>query len=58
MMLIVTSVAKKLQLQDGYRVVVNNGANACQEVQHLHIQVLGGQQLKWPPGVAPEVKPP
>ncbi len=36
--------------QDGYRVVVNNGAAAGQSVDHLHVHVLGGRDLGWPPG--------
>lgn len=34
----------------GYRVVVNNGAHAGQTVDHLHLHVLGGRALGWPPG--------
>lgn len=34
----------------GYRVVVNNGSDGCQEVQHLHLHVIGGAKLTWPPG--------
>lgn len=35
---------------DGYRVVVNNGPAAGQSVAHLHIHVLAGRALGWPPG--------
>ena len=38
--------------QTGYRVVINDGKEGCQSVYHLHIHVIGGQQLGWPPGVA------
>ncbi|XP_039271082.2 adenosine 5'-monophosphoramidase HINT1-like [Styela clava] len=34
----------------GYRVVVNDGKNGAQSVYHLHLHVLGGRQLGWPPG--------
>ncbi|OGQ20206.1 MAG: histidine triad nucleotide-binding protein [Deltaproteobacteria bacterium RBG_16_71_12] len=34
----------------GYRVVVNSGADGGQSVFHLHLHVLGGRQLGWPPG--------
>jgi histidine triad (HIT) family protein len=34
----------------GYRLVVNNGAAAGQTVDHIHVHVLGGRQLAWPPG--------
>jgi histidine triad (HIT) family protein len=42
-------VAKKEGLED-YRLVVNNGAGAGQEVFHLHIHILGGRRFSWPPG--------
>jgi histidine triad (HIT) family protein len=35
---------------DGYRIVSNTGKNAGQSVDHLHIHVLGGRKLTWPPG--------
>ena len=35
---------------DGYRVVTNTGKNAGQSVDHLHLHVLGGRKLSWPPG--------
>ena len=34
----------------GFRLVINNGEDAQQSVQHLHVHVLGGRQLAWPPG--------
>ncbi len=34
----------------GFRTVVNSGPDAQQSVQHLHLHVLGGRQLSWPPG--------
>jgi len=42
-------VAKEQELGD-YRVVVNDGANAGQEVFHLHMHVLAGRAMTWPPG--------
>ncbi|MGI8625712.1 MAG: histidine triad nucleotide-binding protein [Geodermatophilaceae bacterium] len=36
--------------ENGYRVVVNTGADAAQSVFHMHIHVLGGRKLGWPPG--------
>jgi histidine triad (HIT) family protein len=36
--------------EDGYRVVVNTGANAGQTVFHIHLHLLGGRRLTWPPG--------
>jgi len=35
---------------DGYRVVTNTGKNAGQSVDHLHLHVLGGRKMSWPPG--------
>ena len=37
-------------LTDGYRTVVNTGANAGQTVFHIHLHLLGGRHLGWPPG--------
>jgi histidine triad (HIT) family protein len=36
--------------QTGYRVVINNGRNGGETVPHLHIHLLGGRPLSWPPG--------
>ncbi len=36
--------------QTGYRVVVNTGADGGQTVAHLHLHLLGGRRMKWPPG--------
>ena len=36
--------------EDGYRVVVNTGAGAGQTVFHIHMHLLGGRDLTWPPG--------
>ncbi|MCK4907773.1 MAG: histidine triad nucleotide-binding protein [Spirochaetes bacterium] len=36
--------------QDGYRIVINNRENAGQEVFHIHIHILGGRKMSWPPG--------
>ncbi|KAG8467378.1 hypothetical protein KFE25_000694 [Diacronema lutheri] len=36
---------------DSYRLVVNDGAQACQSVFHLHMHIIGGKALTWPPGV-------
>jgi len=36
--------------EGGYRTVINNGAGAGQSVFHLHVHVLGGRPLNWPPG--------
>lgn len=43
-------VAAKLGLENGYRVVINDGRDGAQSVYHLHLHFLGGRQLRWPPG--------
>lgn len=44
-------VARELGVAaDGFRVVVNTGANGGQTVQHLHLHLLAGRPLTWPPG--------
>lgn len=35
---------------DGYRCVINHGRHGCQSVDHLHLHLIGGRQLDWPPG--------
>jgi histidine triad (HIT) family protein len=37
-------------VKDGYRLVINDGPYGCQSVYHLHIHVIGGRQMAWPPG--------
>jgi histidine triad (HIT) family protein len=43
-------VAKQLGVSDAFRLVVNNGAQAGQSVFHLHLHILAGRKLEWPPG--------
>ncbi len=43
-------VAKRLALADGFRLVINNGPHACESVPHLHVHLLAGRQMTWPPG--------
>uniref|UniRef100_A0A023FF67 Putative zinc-binding protein of the histidine triad hit family n=1 Tax=Amblyomma cajennense TaxID=34607 RepID=A0A023FF67_AMBCJ len=43
-------VAKEQKLDKGFRVVVNDGPQGCQSVYHVHLHVLGGRQMNWPPG--------
>lgn len=46
-----SQLAKQLNLaDDGYRVVMNTNAGAGQTVFHIHLHLLGGRQLTWPPG--------
>ena len=51
MLLAANEVAKTLGVfETGFRVVINNGADAGESVPHLHLHVLGGRPLLWPPG--------
>ncbi len=43
-------LARQYGLEAGYRVVLNNGAQAGQTVFHLHLHLLGGRPMTWPPG--------
>ena len=43
-------MARDLELESGFRIVVNNGQDGGETVPHLHVHVLGGRSLTWPPG--------
>lgn len=43
-------VAKQLGLDNGYRLVINNGSDGGESVPHLHCHILGGRHMEWPPG--------
>jgi histidine triad (HIT) family protein len=43
-------LAGRLGLENGYRLVINNGADGGESVPHLHCHLLGGRPLGWPPG--------
>ena len=49
-MLAAANLAKAEGIGDGFRLVVNNGAQAGQSVFHIHFHLLGGRALTWPPG--------
>lgn len=50
LLLVAKKVAADLKLEKGFRIVVNNGPDGGESVPHLHVHVLGGRHLKWPPG--------
>ena len=50
LLLAVKDIAKQVGLDNGYRVVINTGADGGQTVFHLHLHLLGGRQMQWPPG--------
>lgn len=51
LLMVARDMARQLNLtEDGYRIVINNGPNGGESVPHLHVHVLGGRQMTWPPG--------
>ena len=50
LLLTVKRVAQQAGLDNGYRVVINTGPDGGQTVNHLHLHILGGRQMAWPPG--------
>ena len=50
LLLTAAAVARKLNLTDGYRLVINSGPLAGESVPHLHVHLLAGRQMTWPPG--------
>jgi histidine triad (HIT) family protein len=50
LLLTAASVAAKAGLAGGFRIVINNGRDGGESVPHLHVHVLGGRALAWPPG--------
>jgi histidine triad (HIT) family protein len=51
LLLTANTLAAQLGIAEGgYRLVINCGENGGQEVMHLHLHILGGRQLSWPPG--------
>jgi len=43
-------IARERSIEDGYRTVLNVGPRAGQSVFHLHVHLIGGRSLQWPPG--------
>jgi len=43
-------IARMEELTEGYRIVINTGAEGGQTVNHLHLHILGGRKMNWPPG--------
>lgn len=48
--LVAAQIARERGIEDGYRTVFNVGPRAGQSVFHLHLHLLGGRSLRWPPG--------
>ncbi|HAW98308.1 MAG TPA: histidine triad nucleotide-binding protein [Opitutae bacterium] len=50
LLLVAGQLARSEKLDDGFRIVINNGSDGGETVPHLHVHLLGGRQLRWPPG--------
>ena len=50
LLLVSKTIAQKYELKNNYRLVINNGAGAGQSVFHIHVHLMGGRSLDWPPG--------
>lgn len=50
LLLTVKRVADQVGLTNGYRTVINTGSDGGQTVNHIHLHILGGRQMEWPPG--------
>jgi histidine triad (HIT) family protein len=50
LLLVAARLAAKLGLGNGYRTVINTGRDGGQTVDHLHVHLLGGRVMSWPPG--------
>ena len=50
LLVVARKLAEQMQLVNGYRTVINCGSNGGQTVNHLHVHLLGGRSLGWPPG--------
>lgn len=50
LIMVAKQVAEEAGLSNGYRLVLNTGHDGGQEVQHMHLHVLGGRRMRWPPG--------
>ena len=48
--LVAAQIARERGIEEGYRTVINVGPGAGQSVFHLHVHLIGGRHLKWPPG--------
>lgn len=48
--LVASELARERNLTGGYRTVINTGSDAGQSVAHLHLHLLGGRSMRWPPG--------
>ena len=50
LLIVSKTIAQKYELENNYRLIINNGAGAGQSVFHIHVHLMGGRSLDWPPG--------
>ncbi len=50
LLIVARGLARTLGLANGFRIVINNGPDGGESVPHLHVHLLGGRALSWPPG--------
>ena len=50
LLLVSKTIAQKYELNNNYRLIINNGTGAGQSVFHIHVHLMGGRSLDWPPG--------
>ena len=50
LLLVAQKIAKQLELAKGFRLVINNGPDGGESVPHMHVHLLGGRAMVWPPG--------
>ena len=49
-MMVASQIGKQYCQDNGFRIVINDGEHGGQSVYHLHVHVIGGRQMQWPPG--------
>ena len=50
LLLVARDISKKPEFSQGFRIVINNGPHGGESVPHLHVHLLAGRQMTWPPG--------
>ncbi len=50
MHLVAVQIARERGIEDGYRTIFNVGPNSGQSVFHIHLHLIGGRRMSWPPG--------
>lgn len=50
LLIVARRIAAERGLKSGFRIVINDGPVGAQSVYHLHVHVLSGRQMQWPPG--------